>query len=142
MNGLIFPGGTINVDQPDYTVDNRGVKLTAENSIGLWECIGNVLADLLNLPSVPAQPTLAEQITWDFFFKNHGRGLPDNIYASGAATTGVLAPGQSLFTVIQAVIGSTGNDDNIGGDLTAQVYFQQKTGTMLINITFDNDIKY
>lgn len=142
LNGLIFPGGTINVDQPDYTIDTRGVKLTEANSIGLWECIGNVLTDLLNLPNVPAQPTLAEQITWDFFFKHRGTGVADNIYASGAATTGVLAPGQPLFTVTQAVIGGTGRDDNIGGDLTAQVYFQQKTGTMLISVTFDNNIKY
>ncbi len=142
LNGLIFPGGTVNVNQPDYTVDARGAKLTEANSIGLWECIGNVLTDLLNLPNVPAQPMLAEQITWDFFFKHRGGGVPDNVYASGAATTGVLAPGQPLFTVIEAVIGGTGHDDNIGGDLTAQVYFQQKTGTMLINVTFDNNIKY
>jgi hypothetical protein len=142
LNGLIFPGGTINIDQPDYTVDTRGVKLTSANSIGLWECIGNVLTDLLDLPNVPAQPTLAEQITWDFFFKPHGRGTPDNIYASGAATTGVFAPRQPLFTVVEAVIGGSGHNDNIGGELIAQVYFQQTTGSMLINITFDNNVRY
>lgn len=142
LNGLIFPGDTINVDQPDYTVDARGGKLTEANSIGLWECVGNVLTDLLNLPNVPAQPTLAEQITWDFFFKHHGKGETDNVYASGAATTGVLAAGQPLFTVAEAVIGGTGHNDNIGGDLTAQVYFQQQTGSMLINVTFDNNITY
>ena len=142
LNGLIFPGGTINIDQPDYTVDTHGIKLTEANSIGLWECIGNVLTDLLNLPNVPAQPTLAEQVTWDFFFKPRGGRVADNIYASGAATTGVLAPSQPLFTVVEAVIGGIGQDDNIGGEFTAQIYFQQSTGSMLINVTFDNNIRY
>ncbi|MGA8548709.1 MAG: hypothetical protein WB678_00585 [Stellaceae bacterium] len=142
LNGLIFPGGTINVDQSDYTVNERGVKLTAANSIGLWECLGNVLTDLLNLPNIPSKPTLAEQVSWNFFFTHRDGWVPDNVYTYNSATTGVLAPGRPFFTVVGAVIGGTGQDDNIGGDLTAQIYFQQNTGTMLINITFDNNIRY
>src|SRR5437762_12543288 len=51
LNGLIFPAGTIKIAQPDYRFDTHGVPLTAENSIGEWQCVGNVLADLLKLPN-------------------------------------------------------------------------------------------
>jgi hypothetical protein len=142
LNGLIYPAGTINIAQTDYTVDTHRVPLTAENSIGEWQCVGNVLADLLNLPNVPPQPTIAELITWVFFFKHSGKGDPDNVYASGAATTGVLAPNQPLFNVLSSVVGGTGRNNNIGGDLKAEVYFQKTTGIMLINVAFDNFIKY
>lgn len=142
LNGLIFPGKTINVTQSNYTVDTHGTPLTAENSIGEWQCVGNVLVDLLNLPNVPAQPTIAELITWSFFFKDSGKSDPNDIFTSGAATTGVFAPNRPLFTVIGSVVGGTGGNDNIGGHLSAEVYFQSTTGTMLINITFDDNATY
>jgi hypothetical protein len=92
LNGLIFRAGTINVTQANYTVDTHGAALTAANSMGEWQCVGNVLVDLLNLPNVPPQPTIAELITWTFFFKHSTKTDPNDIFSSGAVTTGVLAP--------------------------------------------------
>jgi hypothetical protein len=142
LNGLIFPGGTVNVNQNNYTVNTHGVPLTSANSIGEWDCLGNVLSNLLDLPNVPSQPTIAEAVTWIFHFTNVGRGDPNNIYTSDTATTGVFAAKQPLFTVVGAVVGGTGPNDNIGGDLKAEIYFQPSSSSMLINLTFDNEIKY
>ena len=142
LNGLLFPGGTVDVTQVDYRVDRNGIPLTAANSIGHWQCVGNVLVDLLTLPNVPPQPTNAELITWTFFFKTGDRGNPNNIYTSGVATTGVLATNQPLFNVINSIIGGTGPNDDMDHNLTAQVYFQPATGCLLISITFDRNVKY
>jgi hypothetical protein len=141
FNGLIFPGGTIDVNQPNYTLDTRGQPLNEENSLGLWWCTGKVVSSLLALPNVPSEPTDAELINWDFLFK-HNSNEPNDLFSYGVATTGINAPQVPLFTVANAVVGGVGENCDACGTLSAKVYFQASTFTLLININFTNPVKY
>jgi hypothetical protein len=145
LSGLIYPGDTVDINQPNYTVSKRGVPLTAANSLGDFWASGDILFPELTLPNVPATPTDLELFECDFLFKPRGNSNPNNVFTYGILTSGVLdtvPPLQPLLTNAAAVQGGTGLNTDASGEVRANVYFQPATLSLLVDIFFDCPVKY
>jgi len=145
LSGLIFPGNTVNPNQPNYTVSKHGVPLNASNSLGDFWAAGQVIFPELNLPQVPLTPTDLELFECDFLFKPRGINRANNLFTYGILTSGVLdsiPPVQALLINNAAVTGGSGLNAEAGGSLKALIYFQPATGSLLVDVFFDCPVKY
>lgn len=145
LSGLIFPGGTVDINQLNYTVSKQGVPLTAANSLGDFWAAGQVLFPELTLPQVPLEPTDLELFECDFLFKPRGINRTNNLFTYGILSSGVLDPVPPVHPLLKndaAITGGTGLNAGAHGSLKALIYFQPGTGSLLVDVFFDNPVKY
>ena len=137
LNGLILPGGTISKKQSTFTVDKHGNPITAADSLGFWECIGNVLVDE-DLSSLPSEGTLAETIRWDYYFNEDCHDYPNVMTSFGKAVVGVVEPAVPAFLISAAMIGTRCNKNP--NHYTAKIYIS--SDSLLIKLTFQDNVRY
>ena len=146
VEGQIYPGHTVSKDQFDYSVDRHGRPLTAENSIGRWQCVGQAVHsfDWFNMPD---QPTLFEVADWDFFFKENCSNKKNSLYSRGMVVTNVFDPADHKVAINGSFAASNGSGCNKGyhGVYTAKIYVSPNfmvNPTLLIKFKFSEKVAY
>jgi len=143
FKGGLFPGGTVDPAQASYTVDRNGNLLTGANSVGAWICTGTRLIDW-NLSGVnfPAEGTVIEEMNWTFQLKGADRPLSE-VFSKGWLRAGQLGVGGDvvLGRSVLAVLGGTGPNTTLRGDLKAHVHLSPDGLASLTIIELSNPIQ-
>jgi hypothetical protein len=141
LNGVILPGGTVDKNQSDYTLDKHNNPITSD-SIGTWWCFGQVLQDLDFSNLNPLIGQSAELIQWTFLFSKKCNGEFNNIYSNGETYIKVNSLEQTSFAQLMSLSVGTGcNVDPDGNNYTSIIYFDPNF-VQLIEFKFDKDIEY
>ena len=145
-SGLIFPKGTVNKYQGDYSLDHRGNSLLTVPNLGSWLATEFIMTGYNYNESFPASGTLLTQGTWSFFFNDSEE--KDNVYAVGRQKANILGEGSSI-TGQPVQYGRF--DANAGSGKYAQLearpnvtkanWYLSTVGNVLIDIEFDKDIE-
>ena len=143
FKGGLFLGGTVNLAQASYAYDHDGNLLSSDNSIGTWLCTGTRLVNW-NLSGVnfPAAGTVVEEMNWTFQLKGPGAPLSE-VFSKGWLRTNQFGTGADVVVgqSALALLGGTGPNANIQGDLEARVYLSPDGLASLTTVKLSNPIK-
>ena len=143
LTGLIFPKGTVNKMQADYSLDNNGMPLQPSDSLGSWMAADFVVTAYDLVSNFPASGTRLTEGDWSFFFNDSED--KDNLYSVGRQKAGVLgkSSGQPIQFGRFAIDGGTGkyeHHDKRPKTVSAKMYLSV-FGSVLIKIRFDKEIE-
>ena len=147
LNGLIFPQGTISKQQEDFNKDKHGNNLPRE--IGNFYCEAIVTKDLAFTPmGFPREGTVAELVTWEFYFRKKCGRQENTIIVKGRVNAGVLEPDREDRNPVGfkakdlAVVGATGCNFAMPNVLEKARAYLSPTGQILLLVKFKNQIEY
>jgi len=141
--GLIYPKGTVNKYQADYTVDHHGNPLNPANSLGGWVAEEAIVTEYDLVSNFPANGTRLSVDNWSFFFNDSED--QDNLYAVGRVKASVL--GESNGSIVQYgkldVNGGTGEfkEESSRPRMVDANFYLSTAGNMLIKVKFDKEIE-
>jgi len=144
MNAFIFPGGTVDKDQPSYLVDKHGNQLDFNDSLGIAYLIETMLQSV-DFGNPPAEGTITEASQWQLQFSHDCDKTLNALFSTGYATFNVLTigEGKAVLTFSATVVGGLGcNEDMCCNNFTGKLYVTENGQSVLIKIKFDKEIKY
>jgi hypothetical protein len=142
QNGLIYPKGTVSLNQQSFTVDKNGNPLTQLNSIGTWQSTTFELVEF-DPNNPPAIGTATAIVTSVFEFNPvTNPNTPNEVITIGKEElVNTPANGVQLSVIPMVVLGGIGKNTDAEGTATAKIYEAPDGQSQLMIVKFNKKIK-